>query len=84
MKKSKHNPLMNPVPGDVVRAKNGKKRCVLTTVDDGTVKGSDVEYSSKKQEVDGILGDGLCCLRTWRRWCKENKATVVKKGREWR
>ena len=75
------DPLVDPIPGDIVRPKwpkAGKARRVVEyngTLDMGNLV---VYQSVTAKELWGA--DRICTLKTWERWCRRVKAGVVKRG----
>ena len=69
------DPLVNPRRGDIISANGGDIGREVNHTDN-----FGVDYSPWKSGGAECRPDGTCTLATWRRWCHEHKATVVKKG----
>ncbi|MFA5875225.1 MAG: hypothetical protein WC901_00860 [Candidatus Margulisiibacteriota bacterium] len=62
-----HDPLIEPKPGDVVYG-NGKTRVVVRN------NSGDIVYYVEEHKYQYKK---YCCIKTWRDWCKKNKAVVI-------
>jgi hypothetical protein len=73
---TKRNPLLDPRPGDVVENSNGKCRKVTSV----GISTSD-SFNCRNFGRSWVCIDGkMIWLDAWRRWCREHRAVVVKKG----
>ena len=71
------NPLTDPRRGDVISADNCDIGREVNHVDRFRV-----DYSPWKGGGAEYRSDSACSLETWRRWCREHKATIVKKANQ--
>lgn len=71
----KRDPLTDPRPGDVVRG-GGLMRIVLGRIDNG------MRIQNKNALTGLYTTRSTCVINTWRRWCKQNNAAVIKAGEE--
>lgn len=72
------NPLFDPAPGDIVRAKDGRERRVDETWTWNNNRGPRVMWTGF-----GWTGSGpgwQSSVTAWRAWCRLNQAKVVKVG----
>ena len=71
------DPLVDPRPGDVVRANGYGAREVAEKYQ--TPRGEFVAYHPWKNGVR-LASMWSCALVDWRDWCRDHAATVVRRG----
>lgn len=64
---TKHDPRINPQPGDVV---HDRKRNIVRHVI--TREGGNIKYKRERQQ-----GPQFCWITTWQDWCRKNKVEVL-------
>jgi hypothetical protein len=69
------NPLTDPRRGDIISANGCDIGREVNHVDRFRV-----DYSPWKGGGAECRPDNSCSLENWRRWCREHKATIVKRG----
>jgi hypothetical protein len=60
--------LIDPKPGDVVKASDGVTRTVTS------VQGGDINYRDSRCAT---TRERNCWISTWREWCRKNEAIEV-------
>jgi hypothetical protein len=71
------NPLTDPRRGDIISADGCDIGREVNHVDRFRV-----DYSPWKGGGAEYRPDSSCSLENWRRWCREHKATIVKKANQ--
>lgn len=68
-----NSPLKPPVSGDIVQAENGKIREVTQAPIAGHLLSGNVWYKTNNKQR-------ICWISTWQKWCRKNKAVILRRG----